>query len=140
MSRTSRDGRDQPAKILLVEDDAPVRAAVRRALLLDGHEVFDAQSSEDAMLLWQRHAGAFDCVVSDVVMPGMRGPEMVALLRKDRPDLPVLFMSGYVDRSHRELVLDAPFTLFLQKPFDPNQLAAAIAELRRGNDGSNDGS
>src|SRR5690242_13007133 len=87
---TSRDG---AAKILLVEDDASVRAAVRRSLRSNGHVVFDSKSGEDAMRVWKEHAGEFDCVVSDVVMPGLHGPQLVSRLREDRPRLPVLFIS-----------------------------------------------
>jgi CheY-like chemotaxis protein len=85
--------RDRVAKILLVEDDASVRAAVRRALRSNGHDVIDTKSAEDAMMAWKEHGGVFDCVVSDVVMPGLHGPQLVSRLREDRPELPVLFTS-----------------------------------------------
>jgi two-component system cell cycle sensor histidine kinase/response regulator CckA len=128
--------RDRVAKILLVEDDASVRAAVRRALRSNGHDVIDTKSAEDAMMAWKEHGGVFDCVVSDVVMPGLHGPQLVSRLREDRPELPVLFISGFAGQALRGLDLDVPNTLFLQKPFDPAQLAAAIAELRRISDGN----
>jgi two-component system cell cycle sensor histidine kinase/response regulator CckA len=128
--------RDRAAKILLVEDDASVRAAVRRALRASGHDVFDTKSAEDAMITWKEHGGVFDCVVSDVVMPGLHGPQLVSRLREDRPELPVLFISGFAGPALRGLDLDVPNTMFLQKPFDPAQLAAAIAELRRMSDGN----
>ena len=135
-ARTTGASRDRAAKILLVEDDASVRAAVRRALRASGHDVFDTQSAEDAMILWKEHGGVFDCVVSDVVMPGLHGPQLVSRLREDRPELPVLFMSGFAGAALRGLDLDVPNTMFLQKPFDPAQLAAAIAELRQISDGN----
>jgi two-component system cell cycle sensor histidine kinase/response regulator CckA len=134
--RTTGASRDRAAKILLVEDDASVRAAVRRALRAGGHDVFATESAEDAMIAWKEHGGVFDCVVSDVVMPGLHGPQLVSRLREDRPELPVLFISGFAGPALHGLDLDAPNTLFLQKPFDPAQLAAAIAELRRMSDGN----
>jgi two-component system cell cycle sensor histidine kinase/response regulator CckA len=80
-------------------------------------------------MLWEESGSVYDCVVTDVVMPGLRGPELVERLRIDRPDVPVLFVSGYTDRALGRLDLEVPNTSFLEKPFEPKQLAAAVAKL-----------
>jgi two-component system cell cycle sensor histidine kinase/response regulator CckA len=115
--------------ILLVEDEAPVRAAARRILEREGHRVHEAKNASDALMLWEESGSIFDCVVTDVVMPGLRGPELIERLRFDRPDVPVLFVSGYTDRALGRLDLEVPNTSFLEKPFEPKQLAAAVAKL-----------
>jgi two-component system cell cycle sensor histidine kinase/response regulator CckA len=115
--------------VLLVEDEAPVRAAARRILERAGHRVHEAKNASDALMLWEESGSVYDCVVTDVVMPGLRGPELVERLRIDRPDVPVLFVSGYTDRALGRLDLEVPNTSFLEKPFEPKQLAAAVAKL-----------
>jgi len=117
--------------ILLVEDEASVRAAARRILEREGNRVHEAKNASDALMLWEESGAIFDCVVTDVVMPGLRGPELVERLRLDRPDVPVLYVSGYTDRALGRLDLEVPHTSFLEKPFEPKQLAAAVAKLLR---------
>jgi len=121
--------------VLLVEDEAPVRAAARRILERAGHRVHEAKNASDALMLWEESGSVYDCVVTDVVMPGLRGPELVERLRIDRPDVPVLFVSGYTDRALGRLDLEVPNTSFLEKPFEPKQLAAAVAKLLNDREG-----
>ncbi|HEX3866944.1 MAG TPA: PAS domain S-box protein, partial [Gemmatimonadaceae bacterium] len=124
--------RGDGARVLLIEDETAVRTAARRILERNGYEVLEARNGADALLLWHEDGPTFACVVSDVVLPGMRGPELVGRFRADRASLPVLFVSGYTDHTLGHLDLAVPNTAFLQKPFEPKQLATALSELLRG--------
>ena len=119
----SSSGNEQ---ILLVEDEDAVRRVVRRALEVHGYRVHEAADGPSAIVL----AGTieFDMVLTDVMMPGMIGPVMVHELRRDRPSLPVLFMSGHTDDIVQDGLID-PKTPFLPKPFTPAQLAQKIREV-----------
>jgi two-component system cell cycle sensor histidine kinase/response regulator CckA len=116
-------------QILLVEDEAGVRRVARRALELHGYRVSEASDGPSAMLLAE--SIEIDMVVTDVMMPGMIGPVLVRNLRRNRPDLPALFMSGHTDEILRDGLLD-PSTPFLPKPFTPVQLAQKVREVLDG--------
>jgi len=111
-----------PARILLVEDEEMVRVLAVEILRGAGFEVVEAADGEEALRVAAAEPRAFDLVVSDVVMPGMRGTEVVERLG----DPPALFMSGYTgDASVRQgLVLEGQ--RFLSKPFSPQTLLAAV--------------
>jgi two-component system, cell cycle sensor histidine kinase and response regulator CckA len=115
------------ATILLVDDEPPLRKVAQRILEREGHTVLVAGDGEEA---WKR-AGSrvegIDLVVSDLVMPGMGGTELLMKLRKERPGLPCVLMSGYAQEELPEEVGQAG-TVFLQKPFSPRELARAIRE------------
>ncbi len=81
--------------VLLVEDEAPVRAFATRALRLKGYTVLEADCAEEALRLLEDGSLNVDVFVTDVVMPGMDGPTWVRKAMKDRPDVRVIFMSGY---------------------------------------------
>ncbi|NMC71479.1 MAG: PAS domain S-box protein [Myxococcales bacterium] len=90
--------RDVPASqgtILLVEDDAAVRRVTERMLLSAGYRVLSATGGGDALLLMEQHDGPIDLLLTDVLMPRMSGPKLAERLRRIRPSLRVLFMSGY---------------------------------------------
>jgi CheY-like chemotaxis protein len=115
--------------ILLVEDEAAVRELLRSELVRAGYDVLMASSGSDA---WQKVEGRgepVDLVVTDVVMPGMRGPDLVARLRAKWPELRVLFVSGWQDPDRTRLPELDDATRFLQKPFDPEQLLTLIAQM-----------
>jgi two-component system, cell cycle sensor histidine kinase and response regulator CckA len=114
--------------VLLVEDDDGVRQLTRRILEQFGFGVFEARNGAEALELLDS-GPRIDAVVSDVVMPGMSGRELVGRLRLRRPDLPVLFLSGYTGDELGEEVRGQPHQAFLQKPFSPDALAAALEEL-----------
>ncbi|TCP63432.1 two-component system cell cycle sensor histidine kinase/response regulator CckA [Rhodovulum bhavnagarense] len=123
--------------VLLVEDEAPVRAFAVRALRLKGHTVLEAANGEDALDLLEDDALAPDILVTDMVMPEMDGPTLAAEVRIRRPGLPVLFMSGHAEDSMREARLRLDKAEFLQKPFSLEMLAAAVRRgIRAGRDGS----
>jgi PAS domain S-box-containing protein len=115
--------------ILVVDDDERVRTLMHRLLERAGHRVFVSGSGPEALALAASYDGDLDLVLSDVVMPGMDGTELMAALRRTRPEVRFLLMSGYANTpgdGRRELPSDAGF---LQKPFGPEALAAKIAEM-----------
>ncbi len=113
-------------RILLVEDAARVRAVVREILEMHGYDVIEAQSGADALALAERHTGPIALMVTDVVMPEMSGLELAERLRPRRPDMRVLYMSGYADDAIVRLGADAAL---LAKPFPPDALAAKVREI-----------
>jgi two-component system, cell cycle sensor histidine kinase and response regulator CckA len=115
--------------VLLVEDDEGVRQLTRRILEQYGFGALEARNGAEALELLDAGSPRIDAVVSDVVMPGMSGRELVGRLRLRRPDLPVLFLSGYTGDEVSDEVRGQPHQAFLQKPFSPDALAAALEEL-----------
>jgi two-component system cell cycle sensor histidine kinase/response regulator CckA len=116
--------------ILLVEDEDMVRAVAERALTRQGYSVVAASEGEEALGLLAEQADKeeqFDMIVSDVVMPNMDGPTMARHVRKNYPDLPILFMSGYAEEQLRKSI-DLDKVNFLPKPFSVAQLAEAVGE------------
>ncbi len=116
-------------QILLVEDEAGLRRLIAESLRRAGHEVRVASSGPDALDLLARSGFRPDLVVSDVVMPEMRGPDLAARLREERPDLPVLLLSGYSGEQIGLRPDEGPSTAFLAKPFSPRELIAAVRRL-----------
>ena len=113
--------------ILLVEDEDIVRRLVRRQLEGLGYSILDAVNGEAALEVAQRND--VDLLVSDVVMPGMSGPELARRLVDQQPGLPVLFMSGYTDAFVGRHGFSEGEHEVLQKPFDQTELARRIREL-----------
>ena len=112
--------------ILLVEDDDGVRFVGEDALRRLGYAVLSARNGEEAIRASAEHAGHIAILVSDIVMPGMSGPELHERLTGYRPDLKVLFLSGYApDATLRHGLLD-PSVAFLEKPFGPDALARKV--------------
>src|SRR6185295_3198424 len=99
LTPTPRNSRAHGGRVLLIEDEAAVRMATRRILEHNGFDVHEAKNGTDAVLVWEEAGSNFDCIVTDVVLPGIRGPELVERFRMDRPQIPVLFVSGYTDRA-----------------------------------------
>jgi two-component system cell cycle sensor histidine kinase/response regulator CckA len=109
--------------VLLVEDEPMVRAVAERALTRHGYKVITANNGEEALEVIDR-GEEIALLISDVVMPGMDGPAMVAEARKSRPELPILFMSGYAEEQLRKSI-DLDKVAFLPKPFSVQELAEA---------------
>jgi two-component system, cell cycle sensor histidine kinase and response regulator CckA len=109
--------------VLLVEDEPMVRTVAERALTRHGYTVITASSGEEALEVVER-GDEIALMISDVVMPGMDGPTTVREARKSRPDLPILFMSGYAEEQLRKSI-DLDKVAFLPKPFSVQELAEA---------------
>jgi two-component system cell cycle sensor histidine kinase/response regulator CckA len=116
------------ATILLVEDEEAVRAFAARALQSRGYKVFEAASGVEALEVMKESGGTVDLVVSDVVMPELDGPSMLRELRKTRPDLKIIFISGYAEDAFKKNLPDGEKFHFLPKPFSLKQLAVAVKE------------
>ncbi|HXD74180.1 MAG TPA: ATP-binding protein [Vicinamibacterales bacterium] len=115
------------ATILLVEDEDPLRAVVARMLGQAGYRVLDARDAREARQLFAQHKDDISVLVTDVIMPEMNGPALAQRLVAERPELRVLFVSGY---SEELPVLNAPGkSQFLPKPFSSATLVAAVADL-----------
>ena len=114
-------------RILLVEDEDTVRAVAERALVRQGYKVTVASDGEEGLEIVR--AGAdFDLVISDVVMPTMDGPAMAREIRKLKPELPVLFMSGYAEEQLRREI-DIASMYFLPKPFSVAQIGEKVVSV-----------
>ena len=115
--------------VLLVEDDAAVRAVAGKALLRFGHTVLSAESGEDAVRLARNFQGRIHLLLTDIMMPGMTGLEIAARVTRFRPGIRVFFMSGFVDEDLvRQGLLD-PDTQLLQKPFSPEELSTRVRAI-----------
>jgi two-component system cell cycle sensor histidine kinase/response regulator CckA len=115
--------------VMLIEDEAPVRAFASRALKLRGYEVLEAASAEEALDLLADPLLHVDVLVSDVVMPGMDGPSCVREARKMRPDVKVVLVSGYAEDSLKRSMEGLEDCHFLPKPFSLNDLTAKVKDL-----------
>ncbi len=112
--------------VLLVEDEAPVRAFASRALRLRGYEVIEAESAEEALEKLEDGTLEVDIFVTDVVMPGMDGPSWVSEALKKRPGVKVIFVSGYAEDSFSHKRAKIPNSDFLPKPFSLSQLTETV--------------
>lgn len=123
----------RPLAVLVAEDEPAIRRLLVTVLEQRGFEVVAAASGDEALRLADRQDGAFDLLVTDVVMPGLSGTELAAQLRDAQPDLDVLFISGYTQ--HPEAVAASQtarasgHTLFLGKPFAPDRLIESLREI-----------
>lgn len=119
----------QSATVLLVEDELPVREVARECLEAVGVTVIEAQGPVEAIRMADSHIGRIDLLLTDIVMPEMRGNELAERLREKQPDLKVLFMSGYAYDSALSKVPKSDDTSFLQKPFSIAGLYSRVSEL-----------
>ncbi|MDX1742655.1 MAG: ATP-binding protein [Ruegeria sp.] len=125
-SANTHSARQGEGVVLLVEDEAPVRAFATRALRLKGYTVLEAGSAEEALRLLEDGALHVDVFVTDVVMPGMDGPTWVRKAKEVRPDVQVIFMSGYTEGAFGDSGPEITNSTFLPKPFSLNQLTEAV--------------
>ncbi len=116
------------ATILLVEDEEAVRAFASRALASRGYTVHEAGTGTEALQVMEETGGAIDLVVSDVVMPEMDGPSLLRELRKARPDLKIIFVSGYAEDAFAKNLPEGESFSFLPKPFTLKALATAVKD------------
>jgi two-component system cell cycle sensor histidine kinase/response regulator CckA len=115
--------------VLLVEDEVVVRTLAGRALRERGYQVLSAGNAEDARVIWNKSMRDIDVLVTDVIMPGMDGKRLAEHLRRDRPDMPVLFMSGYDDELlDRHDVFDDRSD-FIPKPFTVEGFSTKLRQI-----------
>ena len=115
--------------ILLVEDEDAVRSFSARVLRNKGYDVHEANSGEAALQLIEEQLDSIDLLITDVVMPRMDGPSLVRQVRKERPGLKVIFISGYTEDAFRKRLGEDGGIEFLSKPFSLKQLAAKVKEV-----------
>jgi CheY-like chemotaxis protein len=118
--------------ILLVEDESVVRQLVAEILETSGYSVLQAGDGPSALELLRRHTGPLDLLVTDVVMPGMSGPEVAQAVTSMRPGTQVLYTSGYTDQAIGHHGVLEPDVAFLQKPFSADDLNRKVRGLLDG--------
>ena len=114
--------------ILLVEDESTIRELVKKVLTGYGYQVLEANDVADAIRLAEQHSGPIHLLLSDVVMPGMSGPELAQRLVRRRRDMRVLYMSGFGSRLTTGSGSLSPAVALLHKPFTPTALAAKVRD------------
>jgi two-component system, cell cycle response regulator CpdR len=112
------------ARILIAEDEAPLRSQIVRALVADGHEAIAAADGAEALDVLVREQGRFDLLLTDIKMPVMDGIALALVVARDYPDVVILLMTGFADQRERASGLDALIHDILTKPF-------ALADLQR---------
>lgn len=114
--------------VLLVDDDESMRRVTRRILARNGFRVLEAEHGADALRVAAAHNGEIDLLVTDVLMPGIRGPELVEELTVQSPGLRVLYMSGYTDDDISRWGLQPGFA-FIHKPFTSEGFTDAVKSV-----------
>ncbi len=115
--------------VLVVEDEAPVRALISRILKRAGYSVLEAGDPQEAVVLSREHAAKLDLVITDIVMQSGSGPELIGQLRQESAELPALYISGYANTAiveNGKLGSDLPF---LQKPFSADALLKKVRQV-----------
>ncbi len=116
--------------VLLVEDEPMVAALLKRGLAQTGYRAEAAGNGYEALAVMERLGGAVTAIVSDVIMPRMGGRELAIQIRERWPGIPILFISGYTNEEVIQRGLLPPEEPFIQKPFAPSELSAALGRLR----------
>ncbi len=116
----------RPPTILIVEDEVALRKLVRRVLEGDGKRVLDAADGRAALQVLEREGGAVDLLITDVVMPGMNGPELVEEVTRRWPDLRVVYSSGYTDSRLAGRGFDEDAVDLLRKPYTVDELRERV--------------
>jgi two-component system cell cycle sensor histidine kinase/response regulator CckA len=117
--------------ILLVEDEAAFRDLLRDGLHASGYKVLVGENGVAALGVAEQHSGPISLLVTDVIMPQMSGPELAERLKETRPELQVLYMSGYTDDKLGDLSEPDIDVALMQKPFYTSELVERIRELRK---------
>jgi DNA-binding NtrC family response regulator len=118
--------------ILLVEDEEAVRKLTRQMLKRMGYSVIEAANGEEGVRMLGQDPQRFDLLITDVVMPGMNGRELAEYCARLSPRLRVLYMSGYADHAVIEHGMIESDTVFIQKPFTPEDLHRKLCEVMDG--------
>jgi len=116
------------ARILIAEDEAPLRGHVLRALAADGHDAVATADGGEALDVLVRDGGRFDLLLTDIKMPVMDGIALALVAARDYPDLVILLMTGFADQRERACGLEALIKGVLTKPFSVADLQHAVGE------------
>ncbi|MBE9570257.1 MAG: PAS domain S-box protein, partial [Proteobacteria bacterium] len=130
--QTSLEGLRGSENVLLVEDDKTLRNLAVKVLKQYGYSVIEAQHGEQALSICDQHEGPIHLMITDVVMPGMSGRELAGRLQSLRPEIKVLYMSGYTDNVIVHHGVLAPGVNFIEKPFSPGGLVRKVREVLDG--------
>lgn len=120
------------ARILLVDDEEPLRAFLKRGLELDGHAVTTAADGGDGLHRLGEAGGDFDLLLTDIRMPMMDGIALALAAKRDHPDLTILLMTGFADQRERAQGLEAVVAEVLTKPFSLADARATVKRALRG--------
>ena len=116
-------------KILILDDEPEIVAIISRALGQHGYEILTATGGAEAIQIVDELGGSIDLLISDVVMPGMGGREVVWHLQERYPRLKVILLSGYADMAGAMQMIDSEYSTFLEKPINLKHLAATVREV-----------
>src|SRR5206468_6162256 len=114
------------ARILIADDEEPVRSLIARALQMDGHATMTAQDGAEALDVLNREGGAFDLLLTDIKMPIMDGIALALAAARDFPKLTILLMTGFAEQRERAYGLDAIVHDVITKPFTVSDIRAAV--------------
>jgi CheY-like chemotaxis protein len=129
MSRLLLENKPGSETILYVEDETVLRGVIADCLTQLGYTVLPARDGEHAVSISSSHPGRIDLLLTDVRMPQMSGPELAAKILATRPEMKVIYVSGYPDDIVASHGLPGPDTVFLSKPFTIKILAAKLREV-----------
>jgi two-component system cell cycle response regulator CpdR len=115
-------------RVLIADDEEPMRSLVARALAMDGHETVTAEDGAEALEILIRDAGAFDLLLTDIKMPIMDGIALALAAARDFPDLKILLMTGFADQRERASGLNAIVHDVITKPFSVVDIRTAAAD------------
>ena len=121
-------GHTGTATILLVDDNDPFRGVISTFLQASGYKVLEARSASEASMIAAHQENPIDLLLTDVMLPGASGRELAERIRETRPDLKVLYVSGYTDDDAVRAGAIPPGSKFLQKPFTLGSLLAKVRE------------
>ena len=119
--------------VLLVEDEPALRDLIKISLTGNGFTVIDVPSPAEALAVSRTHSAPLHLLLTDIIMPGMDGPALARQMQKERPDIKVLYMSGYATNFIMHDGVVDPGTNFIEKPFQPRALLAKVREVLDGN-------
>jgi len=114
-------------RILIADDEEPVRSLIARSLQMDGHITVTAQDGAEALDILNREPGAFDLLLTDIKMPIMDGIALALAAARDFPRLPILMMTGFADQRERASGLDAIVHDVITKPFSVADIRKAVS-------------
>jgi two-component system cell cycle sensor histidine kinase/response regulator CckA len=118
--------RAKAARALVVEDDLAVRQAIRRMLARDKIDVIEAADAAQALALLERDDN-LDLVITDIMMPGMSGTDLVAAIKSRWPGLPIILTSGYIEETSAQRIPDG--VAFVEKPIAPDELLGVVNRI-----------